>query len=229
MTQLKAALRSGPVRRRSVEEEVYLRLRESVLRNELADGKHLVHADLAKHFGTSRIPVRDALRRLVSDGLVDVDERGTYRVSRCGVEDVEEVYALRQLLESHAVAVAVPRLSADDLAQLERLNEEMEQAAAAGEAETYVALNQTFHCELYESTERPRLMRIIHGLWQGLPPLTPITIESRLAQSNQEHGAIIDALRADDGERAATAMRTHIKAAGAALQDYVASKDGELR
>lgn len=219
----------GPVRRRSIEEEVYQRLREAILKGEIAGGERLVHEDLAGRFGTSRIPVRDALKRLMADGLVDVDERGIYRVSRCGIEDVEEIYALRLLLESHAVALAVPQLRADELAKLERLQESMEQAADAGDSEAYVQLNQAFHRQLYESANQPRLTRIIHGLWQGLPPLTPMTLENRLQQSNQEHRAIIKALRQRDAEGAVQAMRKHIAAAGAALRDYVASKGDRLR
>src|SRR5699024_345343 len=105
----------APVKRHSIEDEVYQRLRETILKGDLEGGQRLIHENLAKRFGTSRIPVRDALKRLAADGLVETDKRGTYRVTHCGVEDVQEIYALRELLEAHAVALATPRLDKDSL------------------------------------------------------------------------------------------------------------------
>lgn len=218
-----------PVRRRSVEEEVYQRMREAILKGELEGGERLVHEELARRFGTSRIPVRDALKRLVADGLVDADERGVCTVSHCGIDDVEEIYALRVLLESHAVAKAVEQIKDNELAELERLQEDLEAAAARGDDEEYVALNQQFHRQLYDIADQPRLNRMIHGLWQGMPPLTPIAITDRLEQSNREHRAIIDALRKRDAEAAAAAMKIHIATAGDALKDYVSRKGRKLR
>lgn len=226
---MKSSPSFAPVRRRSIEDEVYQRLREAILAGELAGGERLVHEDLASRFGISRIPVRDALKRLVADGLVDLDERRIYRVSRCGIDDVEEIYSLRTLLESHAVALATARLEDGDLAALARLQEEMEEAAATRDAETFVERNHAFHRRLYASAQQPRLLRMIEGLWQGLPPLTPLTIESRLAKSNQEHRAIVDALRARDTAGAVEALRAHIAAAGHALRIYVSSRGDRLR
>lgn len=212
------------VRRRSVEDEVYIRLREAILNGELEGGERLVHEDLAKRFGTSRIPVRDALKRLVYDGLIETDERGICYVSHFGLKDIDEIYSLREMLESYAVAKAVLQLTTEELFELERLQNEMEKAAQAGDRESYVALNHKFHSELYDSADLPRLSRIIHGLWQGLPPLTPMTIKHRMTQSNEEHRAIIEALRAKDADNAAAAMRVHIAAAGRALQDCVTNE-----
>ncbi|GAB3673781.1 GntR family transcriptional regulator [Salinisphaera aquimarina] len=206
-----------------------MRMREAILTGEIEGGERLVHEDLASRFGTSRIPVRDALKRLVFDGLVDADDRGVCHVSHFGLEDVEEIYALREMLEAHAVAKATLQLTEEELAELERLQGEIEQAAASDDKEAYVELNQTFHRELYDSANQPRLVRLIYGLWQGLPPLTPMAIDDRLVQAAHEHRAILQALRARDGKAAAEAMREHIATAGRALHDYVASKEGRIR
>lgn len=219
----------GPVRRRSIEDEVYMRMREAILRGEIEGGERLVHEDLANRFGTSRIPVRDALKRLIFDGLVDADERGVCRVSHFGLEDVEEIYALREMLESHAVAKACERLTDDELAELERLQGDIEQAAESGDKQSYVELNQEFHRELYDIADQPRLARMIYGLWQGLPPLTPMTIDNRLTQGAYEHRDILAALRDRDADAAGRAMRAHIATAGRALYDDVASKEGKIR
>jgi len=219
----------GPVRRRSIEDEVYMRMREAILTGEIKGGERLVHEDLATRFGTSRIPVRDALKRLVFDGLVDANDRGVCHVSTFGPEDVEEIYALREMLEGHAVVRATAQLSDDEIAELERLQGEIEAAAESGDKEAYVELNQTFHREIYDSADQPRLARLIYGLWQGMPPLTPMAIENRLVHAAREHRPILAALRERDGQAASQAMQAHIATAGRALHDYVASKEGGAR
>ncbi|ROO24502.1 GntR family transcriptional regulator [Salinisphaera orenii MK-B5] len=219
----------GPVRRRSIEDEVYMRMREAILKGEIEGGERLVHEDLASRFGTSRIPVRDALKRLVFDGLVDADERGVCRVSHFGLEDVEEIYSLREMLEAQAVVKATAQLTDEEIDELERLQGDIEAAAEAGDKQTYVELNQEFHRELYDSADQPRLSRMIYGLWQGLPPLTPMAIDNRLVQAAREHRGILSALRERDADAAGSAMREHIATAGRALYDYVASKEGKIR
>ena len=171
-----------PVRRRSMEEEVYLRMREAILRGQVSGGERLVQEDIAGRFGTSRIPVRDALRRLEADGLVETDGRGVCSVTRFGVEDLKEVYSLRELLEGYLVARACSQLSTTELDELEQLQRDMDDAAARGDAELYVALNQRFHQAIYDAASQPRAQKIILSLWQGMPPLTPLSIESRIAQ-----------------------------------------------
>lgn len=219
----------GPVRRRSIEDEVYMRMREAILTGEIEGGERLVHEDLASRFGTSRIPVRDALKRLVFDGLVDADDRGVCHVSHFGIDDVEEIYELREMLEAHAAAKAAEQLTDEEISELERLQRDIEQAAEAGDKEVYVELNQEFHRELYDSADQPRLARLIYGLWQGLPPLTPMAIDNRLVQAAHEHRPILVALRARDSQAASEAMREHIATAGRALHAYVASKEGRIR
>ena len=206
-----------------------MRMREAILKGEIEGGERLVHEDLASRFGTSRIPVRDALKRLVFDGLVDADERGVCRVSHFGLEDVEEIYSLREMLEAQAVVKATAQLTDEEIDELERPQGDIEAAAEAGDKQTYVELNQEFHRELYDSADQPRLSRMIYGLWQSLPPLTPMAIDNRLVQAAREHRGILSALRERDADAAGSAMREHIATAGRALYDYVASKEGKIR
>lgn len=204
----------GRVTRRSVEDEVYAGIREAILTGEIVGGDRLVHEDLASRFGTSRIPVRDALKRLVFDGLVETDARRAYRVTCFGRDDIEEVYNLRQMLEAYAVRCACPRFSDADLDELEHLQDDIERCAEAGDTERYVALNHTFHVRLYDGAEQPRLERIIHSLWHGLPPLTPMTGERSLTHTAAQHRDVLAALRQRDAEAAGQAMQRHIAEAG---------------
>ena len=204
----------GRVTRRSVEDEVYARIRAAILTGDIPAGERLVHEDLAGRFGTSRIPVRDALKRLVFDGLVETDTRRAYRVVRFGRDDIEEIYSLREMLEGYAVRCACERLSTAQLDTLEHLQAEIEQAAERGDVETYVERNRIFHTEIYASADKPRLARMIDGLWHGLPSLTPMTGERSLTHVAAQHTELLAALRARDPEAAAAAMARHISEAG---------------
>lgn len=219
----------GPVRRRSMEEEVYRRMREAILRGDVSGGGRLIQDAIADRFGTSRIPVRDALRRLEADGLVETDSRGIYSVTRFGVDDLKEVYNLRELLEGHLMTRACGRLGIAELDELDQLQRDMDEAEAKGDPEAYVALNQQFHHALYDAAAQPRTQKLIFSLWQGMPPLTPLTIENRMAESSREHWAILQALRAGDSEGAARAMRQHIATAGQALLKHVSTGGVSLR
>ena len=208
---------------------MYLRMREAILRGQLSGGERLVQEDIAGRFGTSRIPVRDALRRLEADGLVETDGRGVCSVTRFGVEDLKEVYSLRELLEGHLAARACSQLSAAELDELEQLQRDMDDCAASGDAEAYVALNQRFHQAIYDAAGQPRAQKIILSLWQGMPPLTPLSIESRLAASSHEHWQILKALREGEPQAASAAMRRHIATAGDALLAHVCAGNVSLR
>ena len=219
------AMRHSSIRRETLETQVYQVLRTAILERQLASGERLVQDELATKLGTSRIPVRDALKRLEVEGLVTTDERGSYFVSVFGVEDLEEIYELRALLEPYAAAKATKKLAASELEALERLVQEMAQAAAAQDGERYVQLNEDFHTILYEASQQRRLVRMIKSLWSGQPPLTPITVPEQLERSQQEHQALLDALKEGNVGAVEELMRMHIQNAGQALKTQLQQAD----
>ncbi len=218
------AMRHSSIRRETLETQVYQVLRTAILERQLASGERLVQDELATKLGTSRIPVRDALKRLEVEGLVTADERGSYFVSTFGVEDLEEIYDLRALLEPYAAAKAVNKLTAGELEALERLVQDMVQTAAR-DRERYVQLNEDFHTILYEASQQRRLVRMIKSLWSGQPPLTPITVPEQLERSQQEHQALLDALKEGNVGAVEELMRMHIQNAGQALKTQLQQAD----
>lgn len=209
------------VRRETLETQVYEALRKAIIEGHLARAERLVQDDLATQFGTSRIPVRDALKRLETEGLVALDERGSYVVSYFGSEDVEEIYGLRLLLEPYAAGKALDCMMASDLEELENIAQEMKEAAALKDIERYVQLNQTFHLSLYELSRQRRLVRIIQSLWSGLMPLTPMAVPGQLERSTGEHEAILRALQERQRDTLEALMRDHIRHAAMALQVHL--------
>jgi DNA-binding GntR family transcriptional regulator len=167
--------------------------------------------------------VRDALKRLEHDGLVSQGKRNSYLVNAFGPEDAAEIYAIRSLLEPHAAVLGLARLSDEGRERLHALFEEM--TWAAGDAESYVALNTRFHMLLYEASGRPRLVRMIESLWAGRPQLTPLHVAGQLKASQEEHRGILRAIDAADAEALELLLREHIQRAGEGLARWLTQKE----
>jgi len=206
------------VRRETLGAQVYHLLRDRILRGEIAGGSRLIQGPLSEEIGTSRIPVRDALKRLESDGLVKCDETGRYSVVQFSTEDAEEVYAIRRRLEPFAVELAARAMTSEAMGEIKSLFNELNKAARRRRLEKYIEINTSFHMAIYEASGMVRLVRIIRGLYSGVPSLTPIVLEGRIVRSQEEHAEIVDRLAARDGAGAARAMDRHIENALAELQ-----------
>jgi DNA-binding GntR family transcriptional regulator len=206
------------VRRETLGAQVYHLLRDRILRGEIAGGSRLIQGPLSEEIGTSRIPVRDALKRLESDGLVMCDETGRYSVVQFSTEDAEEVYAIRRQLEPFAVELAAKAMTPEAMGEIKLLFNELSKAARRRQLEKYIGINTSFHMAIYEASGMVRLVRIIRGLYSGVPSLTPIVLEGRMDRSQEEHAEVVDRLAARDGAGAARAMDRHIENALAELR-----------
>ena len=206
------------IRRETLGSQMYDLLRDRILSGEIPGGAHIAQSTLSEEMGISRIPIRDALQRLESDGLVTGDEIGRYTVVPFTAEDAEEIYAIRRKLEPFAVEMAAGRLSDEVLAMLKALHAELTQAARDRDLKRYTELNVQFHTAIYEASGMRRLVRIIRGLWRGVPQLTPIVLEGRITRSQREHDEILKRLVERDGPGAAAALERHIDNAGAELR-----------
>ena len=206
------------VHRETLGAQVYHLLRDRILRGEIAGGSRLIQGPLSEEIGTSRIPVRDALKRLESDGLVKCDETGRYSVVQFSTEDAEEVYAIRRRLEPFAVELAARAMTSEAMVEIKSLFNELIKAARRRQLEKYNEINTSFHMAIYDASMMVRLVRIIRGLYSGVPSLTPIVLEGRIVRSQEEHAEIVDRLAARDGAGAARAMDRHIENALAELQ-----------
>jgi len=205
------------VERETLEDQAYKQLRKAILDGHFGSHERLIQDDLAELLGTSRIPIRDALRRLEADGLVVASERGAYHVKPFGPNDAREVFALRELLEPFAANVAIPRLSEDTMRRLAELTGRLVQAANARDGHDYVATNRRFHFHLYESSGMERLVRMIDNLWSGRPPFTPLQLASQIEQSVAEHVALMEVIEHRNTDRAVALLRMHIRRSGELL------------
>jgi DNA-binding GntR family transcriptional regulator len=212
--QDKSEAAAPQIRRETIEQQVYVALRREILEGKLKPGQRLVQDDLAARLGTSRIPVRGALKVLEGNGLLTLDAKGAYIVSHFGAADLEEVYALRVLLEPEAARLAIPGIEPAEIDDLKEINEAMRRAVKANDRDQWTELNQQFHLSLYEASRRPRLMRMIRDLWSGRPSFSPIKDRANLLKSVDEHAGMIEALETRNATLLRRLVRDHIVDAG---------------
>ncbi|MDB5510634.1 MAG: transcriptional regulator, GntR family [Enterovirga sp.] len=200
------------------EQKAYEAIRTAIASGAFRGGMHLRAADLAERYGVSRTPVREALRRLHAEGLVEFfANRGAY-VSCWSQSDIEEVFALRTVLEGHGAELAAVRLSAEDAQQLERLADDMDELAGNGpgrDLQALAAANGEFHRIIVSAAANRRLRAMISGLVEmALVTRTfGFYSEADLVRSMTHHRELIAAFSARDPAWAGSVMRSHIRAA----------------
>lgn len=214
-------------------DRVYQIIKKRILDGEYPAGSYVREATIGQELALSRTPIREALRRLVSDGWVEAIPHHGARVVAWTQRDVEEVFELRVLLEPQVVRRAAPRIGDERLATLDGLAGRMEALCARGDdasVDEIAQLNNRFHAELVAAADSPRLQRLLETIVQ-----IPVSRRSfhrytrdELLGSMQHHRELIRALSLGDGEWAASVMRAHILAARAA-QLRPAAGDEEAR
>jgi DNA-binding GntR family transcriptional regulator len=185
-------------------------LREMIISGEVSPGEPLRQRDLATRFAVSQTPIREALRRLESEGLVANDpHRGaTVAESERGAE--EDNGQVRAVLEALGARLAARQVTTEQLADLRALNAVMEHMDDSDP--DYANANRGFHFKVYEVAQSPILLSLMRLLWQSIPR-GPMTMRPH-RESWLQHEELIDALAAGDGERAAQIMTDHILGAG---------------
>src|SRR5918997_2038736 len=202
-----------PLDNRTLWEQVRDRLREDILAGRLEPGTELSEVALAREFGTSRGPLREALGRLAAEGLVTVTPRRGAVVTQLSRQEFIDAYQVREALETLAVRLAVPLLSNAEVAHLRELCELMARAARDDEVRLFFDTNNIFHEALVRGSRNRKLHEVHRMLVGQMVPYLPRSLELRgnLQQSVAEHEAILAAIEARDANRAAELLAEHIE------------------
>jgi DNA-binding GntR family transcriptional regulator len=190
---------------------IYRALRERILSNDIGPGTRLVMREVANQYRASDIPVREALRMLERDGLVEtVPYRGA-RVTTLTAKEVEETYFIRSQLESIATGLAAERITDAELAELDRLMNEMRVAVDTQDGPAFSDLNLEFHRTIVASCGNDMLRELTMDIWQRHSGFQRVfrMVPERLGISQREHEGIMAALRAHDAERASRLALLH--------------------
>ena len=181
-------------------------IREQIITGELPAGEQLRQRDLAARFQVSQTPVREAMRRLESEGLVIGDTHRGFTVVEPEEGPVEENFQIRAALESLGASLAARKIDAAGIARLQALNDQMK--TLAEDDPRYAELNREFHFSLYEYAHSPLLLSLMRLLWASLHGGRKVARSH--AESARQHDIILAALRAGDPAAAAAGTYQHI-------------------
>ncbi len=192
-------------------ERLYRTLRQQVMHGELAPGLAITLRGLAAQFGVSMTPAREAVRRLAAEGALTVSASGRISTPELSAERIEELAAIRALLEPEMASRALPRVHLvliDRLAAINALNQE---AVLNHDAVAYVRTNLEFHRTLYLRAQTPAMLGLIETIWLQLgPTMRALYQKMRRRDMPQHHRMILAALRAGDEPGLRLAVRTDV-------------------
>ena len=212
-----AGLNLQRIKPRVLRQEVLTALRTAILANEISAGSRLLEADVAEQMGVSRAPVREAIRHLEQEGLVEIfPHRGAVVVGLPEAE-IDAIYELRAVIEGRATAASVGSVGEAELQRLEALIDEMRVAIKAHEVEAIAEFDLRFHGLIVEWSG----LTLLRHIWSSLDGLVRVrsyqaldrpgsTAKYFLKNAGSSHTVLVDALRAGDPEAAAALARQHV-------------------
>ena len=199
--------------------EVAERLRQLIFGHEMMPGAWIDEQKLAEQYGISRTPLREALKVLASEGLVELKPRRGCYVTEISRQDMDDLFPLIALLEGRCAAEAARRAKPADLRELREIHETLEAAAREGQINAFFEANQEFHKRIQELANNRWLLSVIQDLRKVLKlcRMHSLSREGRLQQSLDEHRGILTALEAADAEKSEKLMHDHLLSGREAL------------
>ena len=212
-------MNATPLTRRSMPDELAEQLRGRILAGELAQGTALRQDALARQYGVSRIPLREALRRLEAEGLVRIEPNKGAVVADFRPEEIGELFEMRAALESDLLAAAVPLLERADLKEAAAALDAYEAALDRRQVADWGALNWRFHSALYRAAGRPRWLELVAQLNRQTDRFVrlQLALTGALDRARSEHRAILQLAQGGEAVTAAALVRWHILEAGRML------------
>ena len=195
----------------SAHDRVYRSLRTQVMHGELAPGLALTLRGLAREFGVSMTPAREAVQRLVAEGALSMSASGRVTTPELGNDRIEELASIRALLEPELGSRALPRAHSALIDRMEAINAANTDAVQQADAVRYVRTNLEFHRTLYLRAQSPAMLALVETLWLQLGP-TMRALYDRLRRNTPppHHKMIIAALKAGDDPGLRLAIRTDV-------------------
>lgn len=214
-------LRQEPIDSRSIQGRVIQAIRERIISGELEPGASLSEIALAEVFDVSRTPVREALKQLQAEGLVEIRPRvGTF-VTAPSRREINELFEIKGLLEGAAARLLAQRGSVPELDLLKENLRQADRAVAVGDNERYAALVQGFHDLIICGADNAKLEGHYRTLMNQLAyqrlVKTSLGQPGRPTKSDSEHHHVVELIEAKDGDAAEQAMRDHVRASHRAL------------
>lgn len=206
---------------RSSSQRIASELRTRILQGTLAPGERIRQEEVAEDFGASRLPVRDALRRLEADGLVTIVANTGAWVSKLTEAECADAYQIRERLEPLLLEQGMLRLDEDEIKELEELASKMEQAE---DVESFLRLDREFHLLTYSEAPAGMVRDLVERLWNTTQhyrrAFAQINGIDKSSVTHMEHRLIIDSIKRKDIEEAQRVLAGHIRRTRTSLIDH---------
>lgn len=230
MTSLRVATpRPRKVERRTIADATTDELRRRIISGELTDGEPLRQDMLAEEMGVSRIPVREALARLESEGLVaSVPHKGAV-VTALSRNEILELFELRAMLEPELLRRAIPRMTPAHLDEAAHVLAEYERAFDNGDVHAWGEVNTRYHLALYAASDRKKSIEIVRSLLVNTDRYTRLVLvlTDAIEQARDDHGRLLELCRRGAVEEAVELTRAHIENNSADLIRFLDQQEGE--
>jgi DNA-binding GntR family transcriptional regulator len=222
--------------RTTIQEGVYQQLRNALMAGNFDPGQTLTIASLAESFGTSNMPVREALRRLAAENALEVASNGSARIPMVTVARLDDLCLARVAVEGLAAEIGAPRLTQQEIAMLEAIAAEQHTIGRTSNIYQLMAKNQQFHFIIYRASGSEVLLQLIETLWLRFGPymrMLSASVEPLMRSGEIDpadpHMAIIAALRAGDFAATREAVVNDIRRTHEILRDYCPAAENEPR
>lgn len=203
------------------------RVRQAILEGLLPAGSRIDQNQLAEDLNVSLVPVREALKMLEGEGFVQIVPRRGAFVTDASLDDMQDLYFTRQLLEGQAAYHAAPKITPDHVATLNRLYEKMGNALKQHDYHEFMKLNRQFHFTIYDAAGSRYLSSIIAGMWELAERYRYryLFLKNHGDAIQAEHRRIIEACQTRDSKALRDAILYHMQRTLNAIQDYIASEN----
>ena len=195
----------------SLQDQIYRDLRQKIMLGDLIPGSSLTFRGLADQFSVSMTPAREVLRRLAADGALIVTNTGRFMTPILSADRLEELTALRGLLEPEIAARALPRAHLTLIDRMQIINSRISQAVIQGDSNSYLKANLEFHRSLYLRAQAPAMLAMIENIWLQIgPTMRSLYEEVTIKEAPTHHKLILAALKAADESSLRLMVRTDV-------------------
>jgi DNA-binding GntR family transcriptional regulator len=202
--------RETPGKLPTAQDLVLREIRQAIMTRRLKPGQRIRQWDLADRLNVSSVPVREALKTLEAEGQVTYEPYRGYKVVELSVEQLEEIYLARGLLEREVTRRAVRNIDEQLIRRLEDSLSRMDELAEAGDVLGYTEANREFHFLLFERADLPRICHMIDLLWQNSEAYRGLIFGPEWSRrAHEDHRAILEACEAGDADRVIAAQERH--------------------
>jgi DNA-binding GntR family transcriptional regulator len=224
-------IKATPIARASLHDELVARLRDLIVEGELVPGARVPERALCERFGVSRTPLREALKVLASEGLLELLPNRGATVARLTARDLDEMFPVMGALEALAGELACARITDQEVAEIRALHYQMVLHHTRGELPDYFRLNQRIHELIMDAALNATLSRMYRGLAGRIRRARYVAnmSKARWNQAVKEHEAILDALDRRDGPALGRILERHLRNKCETVKESFLAQDGDVR